>query len=201
MSALLFYGSSAKENALKEARRVGRILLRLDKDDLKAQRAREAVAAINTVPVGDSVGVVVVGPVDRASRKVSDVLLKAVEEHDEEVVRPILWAEDLGGVSATLRSRCVAVWCPDEKGIEVTPEASSLLNAVLAKNLPVVIDTVQGAKDNGDLLRSFVFALSESQLGARIKVTIWRGIREVSRHTKPTDAELVAALCRVAVGE
>ena len=108
-SCILFHGPKARQAVLHEANCIGRLLAPPFGEEgaygLKVDEAREFVALLSTAPLGTAVGVVIAGPMDVASPKSSDVLLKSIEEFNASVVFPLLWAHDLGGVTGTIRSR------------------------------------------------------------------------------------------------
>lgn len=114
MSALLFHGPGAREDALLCAEQTGRLLAEpLGDNGLTAEEVRAAVRLLNSAVIGSRIGVVLLGPVDAMrSAKAPDVLLKTLEDHDPKAVQPILWAWDAGDVRGTVRSRCLQVWCP-----------------------------------------------------------------------------------------
>lgn len=195
-SALLFHGKGARDAAAREVQGKGRLLLEYGESDLKVDQAREAVSVLGTTPVGDGLGLVLLGPMDRVSFQVCDVLLKIVEEFDGDVVQPVLWAYDLGGVPDTLRSRCETIWSPDDSTPEATKRGSELLDSLEAKDIPAVIDLVSEAEDRLTLLEEFVASLFESEHSNEVKAAVWARLRPVSRYRNVTPAELIAALCR-----
>lgn len=109
-SVYLFHGPSAEDAALEAAEAYGKILAALGTDKgVRKADSREMIALHNAPPASDSFGSVVIGPMDLATTEASDALLKVVEEPCA-YVKPFLWANDLGEVSKTIRSRCHAVW-------------------------------------------------------------------------------------------
>ena len=98
-SCILFHGPGARQAAEAEAAKIGRLVAPpLGDDGLKVDEAREVVELLMTTPVGDKLGVVIVGPMDEAAAKSCDTLLKTLEEFKGGLIRPILWAHDLSGV-------------------------------------------------------------------------------------------------------
>lgn len=133
--------------ACEEALKIGRLLADPFGDDdsgLKVDQAREAMTLLQSTPLGDRVGCVVVGPMDGAATlKSADVLLKSIEEFREEFVQPILWAHDLGGVPSTIRSRCLERWA-DQVGVaedddDVSSAAWSAVHASVRKDYARVV--------------------------------------------------------------
>jgi hypothetical protein len=195
-SALLFHGKGARDAAAREAQARGRILLEVEGSALKVDQAREAVSVLGATPVGDELGVVLLGPMDRVSFQVSDVLLKVVEEFDGEVVLPVLWAYDLGDVPGTLQSRCETIWSPDDSTPEATKRGEELLDSLEAKDIPSVIDLVVEAEDRLTLLGELVASLFESDYSDEVKAAVWVRLRPASRYRNVTEAEMIASLCR-----
>ena len=109
-SVHLFHGPNAENAALEAAESYGKILAVLGSEKgVRKNDSREMIALHNAPPASDSFGSVVIGPMDLATVEASDSLLKVVEEPCA-YVKPFLWANDLGEVSKTIRSRCHAVW-------------------------------------------------------------------------------------------
>jgi hypothetical protein len=161
---------------------------------------REATDLLLSTPVGMEVGVVVIGPLDRVgSSKASDGLLKSIEEHTELVV-PVLWAHDLGGVSPTIKSRCLVRWCPQvgvDDDDEIQGDGRALVAAVLNNRLWDVPTLVKkyDVKDNKrlpDLIGVIAQAVTAdwSPEGA----ALWERVRLVAQHPNLTSIEVIAAL-------
>lgn len=135
-------------------------LLPFTGSDLKKEGARELTTLIaRGLPGGATTGSVLVGPVDEVSPATSDVLLKTIEEFDPAGVRPFLWAWDLGGVSNTLKSRCVLRFCsgsdPRTEGYEES--ARLVLSAYMAADWVSLVEEFRGENlDLDTLLRSVV---------------------------------------------
>jgi hypothetical protein len=72
---------------------------------------------------------------DGATDEAADALLKMVEEPNPDAM-PILWANDLGGVRPTIKSRCLDEWCP---GSCEADEPSGLLSADPAELAALVL--------------------------------------------------------------
>ena len=156
-SCRLFHGPRAQDRAGDAARLWGRVIGVIGDpvEGLDIEMTRRAAELLRQPVVGDVRGSLVVGPMDRMSVEgIEDVLLKIVEEFDGEVVRPYLWAGDLGGVRATIRSRCVDVWSPG-----VTPpspvyaQAEEIVRCSLSRNIPGLIDALgEKWKEDGEAI-------------------------------------------------
>lgn len=197
ISALLYHGPGARQYALDQAGRVGRILHDPIGDPhkgLKVDEARLAVSLLQSVPVGEDVGVVVLGPLDRTAEKSADVLLKIVEEHDSCAV-PILWAYDLGGVRPTIRSRCLSVWAPatglEESDEQLEEVSRKLVSAYLSGRyyeVPVLVQEMKGREpdllcETADALRAYVEDPKAMKL--------WERVRKTARWSNPTQIEVM----------
>lgn len=199
MSCILFHGPTARQEALNETHRQGRLIAppfeKLGIDDI-----REATDLLLSTPVGMGVGVIVIGPMDRmGSAKASDGLLKSIEEHSELMV-PILWAHDLGGVSPTIKSRCLTRWCP-QRGIpdddEIQGDGRALVAAVLHDRLWEVPPLVKkyDVKDNKRLPELMgVIAQAVVSDWTPSGAALWERIREAARSPNVSAIEVVAAL-------
>ena len=78
-SCLIFHGPGAKAAAMQKAVSAGRLLAPpFGEDGLKTDDAREVVELLFSTPLGMDIGVIVVGPMDEANLKASDVLLKRI---------------------------------------------------------------------------------------------------------------------------
>ena len=126
---------------------------------LKKDEAREIVELVSYPPVGDSLGVVVIGPLDLATVASSDVLLKILEDGRDENTVLILWANDLGEVRPTVRSRCLSVWCAGDPIVEedLVEIAESAFQALIKKdlfNLTLLIQKVKSKES--EFLRAFL---------------------------------------------
>lgn len=162
-SCVLYHGPDAETVGHTAALAHGR-LLPFTGSDLKKDGARELTSLISRgLPGGAPTGSVLVGPVDEVSAATSDVLLKTIEEFDPKGVRPFLWAFDLGGVSYTLKSRCVLQFCP---GVDTRLEgyeasAQLVLRSYMEGDWVTLVDELKGENQNLDLLlRSVVEAVT-----------------------------------------
>ena len=162
-SCVLYHGPDAETVGHAAALAHGR-LLPFTGSDLKKEGARELTSLISRgLPGGAPTGSVLVGPVDEVSSATSDVLLKTIEEFNPSGIRPFLWAFDLGGVSSTLKSRCVLQFCPgvDSRLEGYETSAQAVLKAYMEGNWVTLVDELKGENQNLDLLlRSVVDALA-----------------------------------------
>lgn len=194
MSAILFFGPGAEQEALTTAGKLGRLLAPAFGDGgLKVDAAREAVALMDSPPVGDSVGTLIIG-LDLINPQAADVLLKSVEECDTTQIQPLLWATDLGGVPETIRSRCLARWSPSDLQMNnpMTDLAGQIIDKYNAKDIAglVVLFLKEDFKDKeSDLLT----ALS-GKLVAKDPADLWPRLRQVAMLYNPSAKEILAAL-------
>lgn len=197
MSCLLFHGPGARVEALDEGFRSGRLLDDpFGSEGLKVEDARRVVELLMSTPVGSEKGVVIVGPMDLANWKASDVLLKSIEEFHERV-KPILWAHDLGGVSDTIRSRCLERWCPLNEEAEeddaLVAAGYDIVYASLHRELwriPEIVKQYKGREE--ELLGAATNALLE-EMSEEQSRRLWARIRDVSQYKNPSPNEVVAA--------
>ena len=201
-SCILYHGPGAEEAAADEAHLLGRLLAPpFGAEGLKVEEAREFVALLGSVPIGTEKGVVIAGPVDLANYKAADVLLKSIEEFNSRFLQPILWAHDLGGVSPTIQSRCLARWAPPSADVpeddELVAVGYDLIQASLEGEIwriPTLIKDFLKDHKNGehDILRSAADAL-HAQLDEPQHRALWRQLRKAARHRNPTVIEVTVA--------
>lgn len=197
-SCLLFYGPGAHQAAIADAARVGRLLADVGGEDLRVDEVRDAVELLQQAPVGDRIGVVVFGPLDDATPKAADALLKPIEDFNDRLVQPILWADDLGTVPDTIRSRCQARWVSNPG--EPTPEEVALRQAaadIVSAHLSGSVWRMPGlvkphSKHLFALLRGIADAIHENPDTRAL--ALWPAIRAVSSHRNPSDIEVISAL-------
>jgi len=205
-SCLLYHGPGARQYALDEAGRRGRLLHapfgEVGATGLKVDEAREFASLLMTAPLGDQLGVVVAGPMDIARPQSADALLKSVEQFNKYVL-PILWAHDLGGVQGTIRSRCLDHWCP-ATGFEPVDEeleevARQLLSAALderAYEIPSLVAKMAKTKTQPsryvELIAEAVDAMAAQADDPKVR-TLWERVRPVTRWRNPTQMEVIAA--------
>lgn len=208
-SAILFHGPSARQMALTTASQLG-VLAHppIGDEGLKVDDARLAVALLFQPPLSEHTGIIVIGPLDDIPPKSADVLLKSLEEPHPSV-RALLWANDIGGVRPTIRSRCLDQWAPPAPGW-LTPSdddleeaarnlASAALHGQVAA-LPPLIARLKGKEWRG--LAILVEALSLPPISPD-KISLWERIRALlstsagGSTTPPGQVEILAALLGV----
>ena len=196
-SCILYHGPGAETEGHREALAFGR-LLPFTGSSLKKEGARELVSLLSHRPVGGGRASVLVGPVDEVNPATSDVLLKTIEEFDPDGTRPFLWAWDLGGVSHTLRSRCVLRFCPgvDTRGEAHEATAIVLLRAYGEGDWVAVVEEAKAYEDLPALMRS-VTDLLPAKLSAPAPdpryERLWGELRDLFDGSTLTPARVVAA--------
>lgn len=202
MTAFLYHGPGARSEAEAKQMEYGIISSPpVGEFGLKVAEARAVVDLMKTPSIGDTVGSVLIGPMDQASSASSDVLLKSLEELNSEQVQPVLWAEDLAGVRPTIVSRCEAVWVngpPKEDQDSVLHLAFDIMEAVMAEDKPRVLDLVlEGTKDVdlNSLVGQMVRAVSVSMLKPTTRVLeVWFSLRKLLLEKKVDKAGLLLCL-------
>lgn len=144
-SCLLFHGPGAEPMASGRALEFGK-LIPFDTGVMKKDGARALVEILSSFPVGSGRRSILVGPMDEVQAQTSDVLLKSLEEFDPRGVRPFLWAWDLGGVSSTVKSRCVCLFAPgtDDRLSDIRPLGMSLLKAFKTRDWVGLVEILRG---------------------------------------------------------
>jgi hypothetical protein len=196
-SCILFHGPGAEEVGYKEASAFGR-LLPFTGSSLKKEGARELVGILSHRPVGSGRASVLVGPVDEVNPATADVLLKTIEEFDPSGTRPFLWAWDLGGVSHTLRSRCILRFCPgtDTRTEAHGPEAVAALKAYMDGDWVTLTEEVKDQDDLDLLLRAVVDLLAPKLVDPSPDpryVALWDVLRPLFGSGTLTPARVVSA--------
>lgn len=192
MSSPLFHGPGAREDAHEYAAGAGRLLAEPFENGLGVDETREVVSLMGSAVLGSQIGVVILGPMDiMRSSAASDVLLKTLEDFNQETVLPVLWAHDAGNVSPTIRSRCTEVWCPygPSPYQDLDEEATKLCRAALGRDWSTTIE----------VLKNWEKELSErvKQLGPEES----RGLRyEERRRLLSACAEVLAGAARRGLG-
>jgi hypothetical protein len=182
----LFHGPEARDRAVQKASQEGRLVSEPVGDKgLKVEDSRRVVEISLNPGVGDKPPYVVIGPLDAATPEASDALLKTLEEVMNTPLRIVLWADYLGEVIPTIRSRTHAIWCPPGR-TWLDPlswkedSAKTLLKAWLAKDWVRVIGILQEeAKDWQDLIRALsnlLPPLMAGENGDRV-MGLWEGLR------------------------
>jgi len=200
MSTLLFHGPGARQAAVDKAAEIGRLLgAPFGEDGLKVKVAREIVDLLECAPVGDDIGVIIIGPMDETSPEAADALLKTLEEFDARFFRPLLWAHDAGSVIGTIRSRCLEQWCLGDQS--ATPEsvflseAEALCKAALQRRMAPLIETL---KDNEGSEKMLLRAAAEVLLAKdewpwSARIVLWESLREALNIRKPSPRQTLAA--------
>lgn len=195
-SSVLFYGPGARAAALKEAALVGTLLEDPIGDaGLKVAEARDLSFKLLGSPTCEGLGVFVIGPMDRATERAANALLKNIEEPSPFIV-PILWTEDLAFVKDTVRSRCVERWAgqgPEELDEELETRGREIVESALASRYWQVALLVPSFSGNEEaLIRVLVEGLLESNNLKALK--LWERLRPVTRLIRPTVYEIIAAI-------
>ena len=200
MSTLLFHGPGARSEAIKRAEERGRLLAPPFGDaGLSTETSREIVEILSSTPVGDQVGVVVIGPLDDVHPSAADALLKTLEEFDGRYVQPILWAEDAGSVIGTIRSRSLETWCPLQgSGLDSVymKVAEDLCRAALEHRVATVIETLKEHKGfEMRILRASCAVLLEKEgsWSDKRRLSLWHSLRDVLLVREPTPLEILSA--------
>jgi len=196
-SCILFHGPGSEAAGHAAATAFGR-LLPFTGSSLKKEGARELVSLLSQRAVGSGRSAVLVGPVDEVNPATSDVLLKTIEEFNPDGTRPFLWAWDLGGVSLTLRSRCVLRFCPgaDTRTEDYLSVAESLVGAYREGDWVTVIETVKESEGSDLLIRAVVDLLAPKLAVTDPDprhVSLWECLRPLFNGAPLTPARLVAA--------
>lgn len=202
-SCLLFHGPGARQAAIDDASRRGRLLHEPFGDgNLKVDEAREFALLLQSAPLGEDIGIVVAGPMDRALPKSSDALLKSIEQFHQ-YVHPILWALDIGGVRDTIRSRCLPMWAPatgfEPVDEEVEEVARELLNASLGgyyASVPGLVAKMAKSETKPsryiELLTETVEAMTVMLDNPKV-LPLWERVRAAARWRNPTQMEIIVA--------
>jgi len=166
-------------------------------DGLKVETAREIVTHLMSTPMGTDTGVVVVGPMDQAGDKASDVLLKVVEEFDSKYVQPFLWAIDVGGVSPTIRSRCLERWAPALEEVEdeeLVAAAWDIIDALDQDDSGRLVTVTRPHLKRGhELLQAVAEGLC-NDLENPVKRALWGRVRLAAQHDRVWPLDIMAAL-------
>lgn len=206
-SPILFHGPSSQTRATMAAAEWGRVVRVLGDptSGINAETARAVVAAASTPYVGDRRTSLVVGPVDvGTSDGVNDPMLKVLEEPDPTYPRVHLWAWDEGEVRPTIRSRCLAEWCPGRWPVDgaASGAARAVVRAYVAGDVAGVVDAMSEVQ--GDAWSApAVFRALAAELAPRIAaggsevgrvVELWRRVRSVTGTRAVTWHEALAAV-------
>jgi hypothetical protein len=179
---------------MAEVPEIGRLIHEPFGDEgLKIADSREIVDLLNNAPVGDSPGVIVLGPMDRAQQMATDVLLKSIEEFATEVIRPVLWAFNEGDVSGTIRSRCLLRWCHAKLELDeiILADAERIVQAALDQDRAVVVE-VWREYEGRELAEAAVEVLGHRPM-TQATQRLWGTLREALSVRGPTATEILVA--------
>lgn len=187
----LVHGPQAHDKAivLVKTKYDSKILEDLGKDGLKAQEARDLVNLLQSNPLGGPYAIII-GPIDLAADKSCDVLLKTLEEGTY-AVKCVLWANDLGSVRPTVKSRCIPIWSGGTSLLDPTLLADVRMIYLYAKegkwaSLLSLLDKYD--KSDYDVTLYLAEVLYQENLD------YWDELRELLSHSNVTRIELVHLL-------
>jgi hypothetical protein len=192
-SPILFHGPGAEGAARAKVSILGRLLHEPFGDKgLKIAESREIIELMGNPPVGDVPGVLLIGPMDRANRSAQDVLLKSIEEFDDRVVRPVLWAYDEAEVLGTIRSRCLRQWCPgpDQYDEDTLYQARAVVDCSLVGDTAGLIEALKD-RDPRAMLEAAARVLAEQGIDEKTS-DLWDRVRQTLKHRLPTATETLA---------
>jgi hypothetical protein len=201
-SVVIFHGPGAEGAAHTAAKLHGLVMPFLNSGEvLKKDDARDLVALLNQTPVGSKAWAVAVGPLDEISAAVSDVLLKTLEEFNPRGLRPFLWARDLGGVSPTIKSRCLHEFVPgvDDRIESSRHHAEKLVSAYIQKNWTDLVTELKESKGDEEFVLLAVVEVLQSRLGEETiqedLLALWTSLRSLFsvREAPLTPARVLAA--------
>ena len=197
-SCILYHGPGAKGSAIAEANRIGRLISPpLGDGGLKVDEAREVVSLLSSTPTGEAIGVIVLGPMDEANPKASDTLLKTIEEAPSEYTALVMWANDLGGVSSTVKSRCLEKWSDsigNHDDDPITIASMRIVDAVLSNDILSMINTARPFDKREYELISAISNIMSSKLDIIGIRSAWSRIRVVAARRNPMMSEIIIAL-------
>lgn len=185
----LYHGPEARDRAVQKASSEGRLVSDPVGDKgLKVEDSRRVVEISLNPGVGDKPPYVVIGPLDAATPEASDALLKTLEEVQNTPLRIVLWADYLGEVSPTIKSRTHQIWCPPGK-TWLDPlswkeeSAQKLLKAWVAEDWARVLGILsEEAKEWPELVRALSNLLPNALTGGEEENTkilsLWASLRE-----------------------
>ena len=194
----LYHGPTAEATCIHEATLFGRLLRKpfgMEGRGLKKDEAREVVQLNRKGGLYPSS--IVIGRLDIASPLSSDALLKVIEEPFERV-GIFLWADDLGGVSPTIRSRCRDVWCPNgDRDEDYAFDITLLYQRWADQDLSFFIEVLRDNKKNErEVVESCLAGYSNSiGLGASDHVIEgWLRLRELLSMRVLTPSQVIEGL-------
>jgi len=198
MTARLIYGSGAHEKALNLAKSLSKQVYEFGGEKLSTEDAKNATQKMVFAPIGTDTFCVVIGAVDNARGSATDALLKSIEEHPDFVV-PILWANGLDGVPATIRSRCASEWTQDNVSSEIDPKFVRLVNASLSGNYTETLmcgSEIISESSTREMLVGFANALSDKSFEEPRVATLWSRVREsLQQHYPLSKTEALGVIC------
>lgn len=179
---VLFHGPAARGEAVTHARSVGRLLLDpLGDQGLKVADARAVVELASSSGIGDRPPCVILGPLDRATPSAGDALLKTLEDLATAPLQIVLWADFLGGVLLTLRSRSLPRWCPPPpywSSPYMDDDAKQLWTSYSQKDLGACLETLRKRqKDWADLLQGVCEVAAEEAPLHPAAARLWGQVR------------------------
>jgi hypothetical protein len=157
----LFYGPGAFEAASKMAAEIGEPLPPVGGEGLKVKDSRDLVTLAIEGVVGESQPSVVVGPMNSATPEAADALLKTLEEVGGiQLLRFVLWSENLYGVIQTIQSRCNCIWSPGSIDNSVDGSVEEFLDFFMEGKHAEAIGVLSGQSDWGGFLSSVTDLIS-----------------------------------------
>ena len=195
MSSVLFYGPGARAAAISEADRIGTLLEDpIGDEGLKVAEARDLSFKLLGSPNCDGVGVFVIGPLDRASERAANALLKNIEQPSP-FIQPILWTEDLAFVQDTIRSRCIEKWAgsgPENLDEELETGGREIVEAALAGRywqVALIVPSFKGQEE--ELIRVIVEVVIKANNLKALK--LWDRMRPLTKVIRPTIYEIIVS--------
>jgi len=182
---ILFHGPGALAQASSIQ---GHVLGWFGAKGLTVAEAREALTLLEHPAAR---GVLLLGPLDQASREALDALLKTVEEPPEHVELRLFALEE-GLVPATIRSRCLRQFCSEGRALD-PGQARELIEWALAGKVGELAERVLNTKSEEPLpsLESLARALVGLATGEPFHA-LWKALRGLP--AEPTRPELFTAL-------
>lgn len=179
--AEMYYGPSAFDAAMDAALSYAPLYKPpVGLEGLKADEARQITTWCLEVPIEGKASLVV-GPMDAVRQGSSDALLKTLEEDSDSRIRIFLWAQDVGEVSPTIKSRCDLIWShgPEDHS-EFTDVGIRILDAVRKRKFDEVVIELENAKGSErEILDALVAAVSKSITSDPGLLPLWERIRSI----------------------
>lgn len=186
LTPFLYYGPGAFEAASNMAASIGDPLPPVGGGGLKVKDSRDLVEVAMEGIIGERLPSVVVGPMNASTPEAADALLKTLEETDgTQLLRFVLWSENLHGVIPTIQSRCNCVWSPStgsESELAVESSAEEFLDFFMEDKNAQAIGVLVNHDNWGDLLSSVSDLIAIRLHGSEEEPTdkmqnLWRKIR------------------------